>query len=67
MCITYLIGNYLFICTIIKILGFDLLFLKNKEYNKDKDEKKKKSQHLSKFSKRQKTLAGHTAHRVEGM
>lgn len=52
MCVTYLIGNYLFICTIIKILGFDLVFLKNKEYNKEKDEKKKKSQHLSKFSKR---------------
>lgn len=43
MCVIYLIGNYLFICTIIKILGFDLVFLKNKEYNKDKEEKKKKA------------------------
>lgn len=40
MCIT---GNYLFICTIIKIFGFDLVFLKNKGYNTDEDEKKKKS------------------------
>lgn len=66
MYIIYLIGNYLFIYTIIKILWFDLVFLKNQGHNRDKDEKKK-SQHLSKFSQRQKTLAGHTVHRVEGM
>lgn len=43
MCIIYLIGNYLFICIIIKILGFDLVFLKNEGYNRDKDEMEKKA------------------------